>query len=49
MERILTAVVAVDVVNYSILMGQNAFGTLSTLSILRQEVIIPAVTSIMAG
>ncbi|WP_125461562.1 MULTISPECIES: adenylate/guanylate cyclase domain-containing protein [Rhodomicrobium] len=40
----MTAIVAADVVNYSILMGQNELGTLSKLSILQQEVITPAVT-----
>lgn len=44
MERRLTAIVAADVVNYSILIGQNELGTLSTLSTLQQEVITPAVT-----
>jgi class 3 adenylate cyclase len=44
MERRLTAIVAADVVNYSILMGQNELGVLSTLSTLQQEVITPAVT-----
>lgn len=44
MERRLTAIVAADVVNYSILLGQNELGTLTSLSSLQQEVITPAVT-----
>lgn len=44
MERKLTAIVAADVVNYSILIGQDETGTLATLHAVKQEVIIPAVT-----
>jgi len=44
MERKLTAIVAADVVNYSILIGQDELGTLAALNILQHEIITPAVT-----
>jgi class 3 adenylate cyclase len=44
MERKLTAIVAADVVNYSILIGQDEVGTLTALNTLQKEVITPAVT-----
>ena len=44
MERKLTAIVAADVVNYSILIGQDELGTLAALNTLQQEIITPAVT-----
>ena len=44
MERKLTAIIAADVVNYSILIGQDELGTLAALHTLQHEVITPAVT-----
>lgn len=44
MERKLTAIIAADVVNYSILIGQDELGTLAALNIIQNEVITPAVT-----
>ncbi len=44
MERRLAAIVAADVVNYSILIAQNEFGTLGELSRLKDEVFAPAIT-----
>ena len=42
MERKLTAIVAADVVNYSILMGQNELGTIRALETVQREVLSPA-------
>jgi class 3 adenylate cyclase len=44
MERRLTAIVAADVVNYSILIGKNDFGTLCALNKIQKEIFVPAVT-----
>jgi class 3 adenylate cyclase len=44
MERKLTAIVAADVVNYSILIGQNELGTITALQDIQREVIIPAIS-----
>ena len=44
MERKLAAIVAADVVNYSILIGQDELGTLAALNTLQQEIVTPAVT-----
>jgi class 3 adenylate cyclase len=42
MQRKLTAIVAADVVDYSIHLGRNEIGTLQTLNTLRREVFVPA-------
>lgn len=42
MERKLTAIVAADVVNYSLLIGQNELGTITALQAIQREVIVPA-------
>jgi class 3 adenylate cyclase len=47
MERRLTAIVAADVVNYSILISKNDFGTLSAINRIQEEVFNPAVTQYM--
>ena len=47
MERKLTAIVAADVVNYSILISKNDFGTLSAFTRIQEEVFNPAVTQYM--
>ncbi|NJM36162.1 MAG: adenylate/guanylate cyclase domain-containing protein [Rhodomicrobium sp.] len=44
MERRLAAIVAADVVNYSVLLGKNDIGTIDTLNRLHHEVIHPSVT-----
>jgi class 3 adenylate cyclase len=44
MERKLTAIVAADVVNYSILIGQNELGTITALQTIQREIVVPAVT-----
>ena len=44
MERRLTAIVAADVVNYSILISKNDYGTLNAFNRIQEEVINPAVT-----
>ena len=44
MERRLAAIVAADVVNYSTLISQNDFGTISALAQLHQDVFHPVVT-----
>lgn len=41
MQRKLTAIVAADLVDYSIHLGRNEIGTLQTLNTLRREVFIP--------
>ncbi len=43
MERRLAAIVAADIANYSILIGQNELGTLAELNRLQDEVIAPAI------
>ena len=44
MERRLSAIVAVDVVGYSRLMGQDETGTLAAVGALRRDIIEPAIT-----
>ncbi len=44
MERRLAAIVAADVVNYSILISQNDFGTINALTQLHEDVFNPSVT-----
>ena len=44
MERKLAAILAVDVVGYSWLMGADKAGTLATLQSLRAEFIDPTIT-----
>jgi class 3 adenylate cyclase len=41
MERKLTAIVAADVVNYSILIGKNELGTIAALHAMQNEVLAP--------
>jgi class 3 adenylate cyclase len=43
MERRLAAIVAADVANYSILIGQNELETLTELNRLQDEVLVPAI------
>ncbi len=43
MQRKLTAIVAADVVDYSIHLGRDEVATLTTLNTLRREVVLPAV------
>ncbi|MEJ2123257.1 MAG: adenylate/guanylate cyclase domain-containing protein [Alphaproteobacteria bacterium] len=45
MERKLTAIVAADVVNYSILMGQDDVSTIKALRTLQQDILTPLATS----
>jgi class 3 adenylate cyclase len=44
MERRLAAIVAADVVNYSILIGKNELETLAELNRLQDEILVPAIT-----
>jgi class 3 adenylate cyclase len=45
MERKLTAIVATDVVNYSVLMGQDDVRTIQALQTLQQDIITPLATN----
>jgi adenylate cyclase len=45
MERKLAAIVAIDVVGYSRLMGANEAGTLATVGMLRKNIIDPAIAA----